>query len=97
MERYSKNNPINLHGIDITTLKKEQIIQYQLKRFGGVDYEPALVFVSQVVLAKPFLYAPNSWAIQVVNLKQDERLKDTHIMYKGISAIDVDDIVKLGL
>lgn len=97
MERYSKTNHINLHGVDIDTLKKEQIVQYQTKRFGGVDYEPALVFIAKVVLNKPFMYAPKSWAIQVVNIKQDDRLKDTHIMYRDIMAVDVDDIVKLGL
>lgn len=97
MKYYSKDNHINSHDIDIDRLKKDTVIIYQAKRFGGVDYEPPLKFVAKVVLDKPFCYAPKSWAIQVINLKQDDRLNDTHIMYKAVKAVDVDDIVKIGL
>lgn len=97
MPFYTKNNCINHHNVDMATLKKDTVILYQIKRFGGVDYQPALQFVAKVTLAKPFLYAPGSWAIQVKNLQQDERLKTTHVMYKDIMAVDVEDIIKIGL
>ena len=97
MSSYSRENHVNMHGIDIDLLKKEQIIKYQTKRLFGVDYNPPIVYVAKVVLNKPFSYAPNSWAIQVINLEQDKRLKDTHVMYKDVKAVDVEDIIQIGL
>lgn len=96
MNKFSAINDLNQHGINIKTLKKEQVIQYQLKRFGGKDFNPPLLFKAVLVLAKPFQYSRNSWAVQVKNFEQDPRLKDTHIMYRAEQAVDVEDIVKIG-
>lgn len=98
---YSRENPINRHGINMQLLKKDMRLKYQAKRFFGVDYEPPLVFEAKVHLYPaekeviPFKYAPKSWAIRVLNIKQDERLNDTHIMYRLPRAIDVDDIIEI--
>ena len=93
---YSKHNPINRFGVDISRLKKGSVIKYQYTRYGGVNYEPPLVFFAEVVTERPFSYAPgNSWAIRVVNKVQDARLKKTHIMYKLPMAVDVEDITEI--
>ena len=98
---YSRENPINRHGVNMQLLKKDGVLKYQAKRFLGVDYDPPLVFEAKVHLypveneVKPFKYAPNSWAIRVLNLKQDKRLNDTHIMYRLPKAVDVEDIIEI--
>lgn len=98
---YSRESTINRHGIDISLLKKDMLIKYQTKRLFGVDYEPPIVYVAKVHLypcdreVKPFKYSPCSWAIRVLNVKQDARLKDTHIMYRLPKAVDVEDIIEI--
>jgi hypothetical protein len=92
---FSKTNPINGFGVDISQLKKGSVITYQYQRFGGVDFEPPVIFEAEVVTHKPFKYSPTGWAIQVVNRKQDTRLAETHIMYRNLMAVDVESITEI--
>ena len=74
-------------------LKKGDRIEVQFKRYGGVDYEPPIINQYTVTNNEIQKVKNGSDYIQGILFEFDNRLKNTWVKTKYITALAVDDVI----
>lgn len=74
-------------------LKKGDRVEVQFKRYGGVDYDPPIVNQYTVTNNEICKVKNGSDYIQGILFEFDNRLKETWLKTKYVTALSTDDII----
>ena len=79
--------------VNNTELKKGDIVEFEIKRLGGVDYNPPVIHRGCVVT--PIYQSRPYWVVQIQPEHFNTRLPDWDLGSSGVMAIDGNSIVRI--